>query len=97
MWLEKKMKADLKSVWKTGLEKCIVVSDDYKKKFCWPVLSEVSILRETVLFFLSKEKEIQKRKRKSDHLQGEFSQWQPAPKHQYNCAAGSQSGTYINI
>ncbi|XP_039467637.1 nuclear GTPase SLIP-GC-like isoform X2 [Oreochromis aureus] len=42
-----------------------------------------------------KEKEIQKRKRKSDHLQGEFSQWQPAPKHQYNCAAGSQSETEI--
>ncbi|KAL3987086.1 F-box protein 15 [Sarotherodon galilaeus] len=33
--------------------------------------------------------------RKSDHLQGEFSQWQPAPKHQYNCAAGSQSETEI--
>ncbi|XP_039906143.1 nuclear GTPase SLIP-GC-like isoform X4 [Simochromis diagramma] len=41
------------------------------------------------------EKEIQKRKRKSDHLQGEFSQWQPAPKQQYNCAAGSQSETEI--
>ncbi|XP_026020768.1 nuclear GTPase SLIP-GC-like isoform X1 [Astatotilapia calliptera] len=41
------------------------------------------------------EKEIQKRKRKSDHLQGEFSQWQPAPKQQYNCTAGSQSETEI--
>nr|XP_024655994.1 uncharacterized protein LOC112431572 [Maylandia zebra] len=33
----------------------------------------------------------EKGKRNSDHFQGESSQWQPPPKRQYNCAAGSQS------
>lgn len=34
----KNLKADLESSSKTGLEKCVVVSDDYKKIFfCWPL------------------------------------------------------------